>query len=101
MVPSKRQRLVKEILHHQIGRETMNTKLAITLLLLSVTAGACVINPGDQEVVETPHLGMELAALKRAYGRGDIDQRQYEARQEILITAWELKVRDQELSRSL
>jgi len=83
----------------------MNVKLAIALLLLlSVTAGACVIKGGGREVgawVEAPPLGVELARLKRAYKQGLVDERQYYAKRDMLVTAWELVVRDQKLSPPL
>lgn len=75
----------------------MNTKLAIALmLLLSFTAGACVIEERKHQFVGAPQLETELEELKRVYKKGDIDEREFEAKREMLVTVWELKVRDQQ-----
>lgn len=75
----------------------MNTKLAIALLLLSsFAAGACVIEERENELVGTPELETELEALKRVYKKREIDEREYDARRQMLVTVWELKVLDQQ-----
>ncbi|MDQ2076823.1 hypothetical protein [Marinimicrobium sp. ABcell2] len=76
----------------------MNTKLAIAaLLLLSVTAGACVIETRDNKFAGDPQLEKEISTLRIAYSKGDIDELEYSIRRDMLITAWELKLRDEQL----
>jgi hypothetical protein len=76
----------------------MNTKLAVALLLLlSFTAGACVIEKRGNEFVGVAHLEKEFSALSLAYKDGDIGECEYYAKRDMLITVWELKVRDKQL----
>lgn len=75
----------------------MNTNLAIALLLLlSFTAGACVIEERKNQTVGAPELETELKELKRAHKKGELDEKEFEAKREMLVTVWELKVRDQQ-----
>lgn len=75
----------------------MNTKLAVALLLLvSFAAGACVIEDRKNPIVGAPQLETELAELERVYTMGGMDEGQYYARREMLVTVWELRMRDQQ-----
>lgn len=72
----------------------MKIKIVCAACLLILVGGAHLSGKETIEPVGAAGLGPELADLEQDYHQGAIDEQQYFAKREMLLTAWELTLMD-------